>query len=241
MWWFVKYSHGIKASGLTCLRSFFFSQMATKNPSAPLPFTTLIHMIIVKLSSANYLIWHSQILPLIESQDLVGHIDGSIVPPPKFDSPSSQTPNDKYLAWKAIDQHLFCLLSNWRSIASRMNCSRWREPPGLSLTLPVSSRDSATSYTPLDVQLTIPRKCTGFFVDLVLIFQVSLLRRWPSLRFHHGWPCLQSQELRTIPKIIWTSCVTYVVADFTITGRNWQRRNQSHWRTNPGQQPRTSG
>jgi hypothetical protein len=84
--------------------------MATKNPSAPLPFTTLIHMIIVKLSSANYLIWHSQILPLIEIQDLVGHVDGSIVPPPKFDSPNSQTPNDKYLAWKAIDQRLLCLL-----------------------------------------------------------------------------------------------------------------------------------
>ena len=52
--------------------------MATENPSAPLPFTTLIHMITVKLSSANDLIWHSQILPFIESQDLVGHIDGSI-------------------------------------------------------------------------------------------------------------------------------------------------------------------
>ncbi|XP_011046683.1 PREDICTED: uncharacterized protein LOC105141219 [Populus euphratica] len=70
-------------------------------------------MIIVKLSSANYLIWHSQILPLIESQDLVGHVDGSIVPPPKFDSPNSQTPNDKYLAWKAIDQRLLCLLRSF--------------------------------------------------------------------------------------------------------------------------------
>jgi hypothetical protein len=70
--------------------------MATENPSAPLPFTTLIHMITVKLSSANFLIWHSQILPFIESQDLVGHIDGSIVPHPKFDSLNSQTPSDKY-------------------------------------------------------------------------------------------------------------------------------------------------
>jgi hypothetical protein len=55
-------------------------------------------MITVKLSSANFLIWHSQILPFIESQDLVGHIDGSIVPHPKFDSLNSQTPSDKYLS-----------------------------------------------------------------------------------------------------------------------------------------------
>jgi hypothetical protein len=81
--------------------------MATENPSAPLPFTTLIHMITVKLSSANFLIWHSQILPFIESQDLVGHIDGSIVPHPKFDSLNSQTPSDKYLSWKEANQHLF--------------------------------------------------------------------------------------------------------------------------------------
>lgn len=85
------------------------------------------------------------------------------------------------LLWK---QPLITSIRHEKS-TSRMNCSRRREPPGLSLTLPVSSRDSATSYTPLDVQLTIPTKCTGFFVDLVLNFQVSLLPRWPSLRFHH--------------------------------------------------------
>uniref|UniRef100_A0A6M2EUZ5 Retrotransposon Copia-like N-terminal domain-containing protein n=1 Tax=Populus davidiana TaxID=266767 RepID=A0A6M2EUZ5_9ROSI len=84
--------------------------MATENPSTPLSFTTLIHMITVKLSSANYLIWHSQILPFIESQDLVGHINGSIVPHPKFDSLNSQTPSDKYLSWKEANQPLFCLL-----------------------------------------------------------------------------------------------------------------------------------
>lgn len=191
--------------------------MATKNPSAPLAFTTLIHMIIVKLSSSNYLIWHSQILPLIESQDLVGHVDGSIVPPPKFDSPKYQTPNDKYLAWKAIDQRLLCLLRSslteealaeivgfstahdvWLALETTFNHKYKTQEIHLKDELQSTKRatrsvtdiarvfkGSATSYTPLDVQLTIPTKCTGFFVDLVLNFQVSLLPRWPSLRFHH--------------------------------------------------------
>ena len=49
-----------------------------------LPFNTLIHMITIKLSSTNYLLWKSQLLPLLESQNLLGYVDGTIIPPPQF-------------------------------------------------------------------------------------------------------------------------------------------------------------
>ncbi|KAL6327530.1 hypothetical protein AAG906_021620 [Vitis piasezkii] len=70
----------------------------------------MIHMVTIKLSSSNYLLWKSQLLPLLESQGLLGHADGSLEPPPLFDPPTSQTPNTKHLAWKATDQHLLNLL-----------------------------------------------------------------------------------------------------------------------------------
>uniref|UniRef100_A0A2N9IZ37 Reverse transcriptase Ty1/copia-type domain-containing protein n=1 Tax=Fagus sylvatica TaxID=28930 RepID=A0A2N9IZ37_FAGSY len=70
----------------------------------------MIHMVTIKLSSSNYLLWKSQLLPLLESQNLLGHVDGTLVLPPPFDPPTSQTPNPKHLAWKATNQRLLSLL-----------------------------------------------------------------------------------------------------------------------------------
>ncbi|KAE8726678.1 hypothetical protein F3Y22_tig00006570pilonHSYRG00202 [Hibiscus syriacus] len=75
-----------------------------------LPFNTMIHMVTIKFSSSNYLLWKSQLLPLIESQGLLGHVDDTFMSPPLFDPPTSQTPNNKYLAWKATDQRLLSIL-----------------------------------------------------------------------------------------------------------------------------------
>lgn len=36
-----------------------------------LPFNTMIHMIIIKLSSSNYLLWKNQLLLLLENQELL--------------------------------------------------------------------------------------------------------------------------------------------------------------------------
>ena len=84
--------------------------MASDSSPTLLPFNTMIHMVTIKLSSSNYLLWKSQLLPLLESQSLLGHVDGTLMPPPPFDPPTSQTPNPKHLAWKAIDQRLLSLL-----------------------------------------------------------------------------------------------------------------------------------
>ena len=75
-----------------------------------LPFNTLIHMITIKLSSSNYLLWKSQLLPLLESRDLLAYVDGTLVPPPRFEPETSTTLSTKYLAWKAANQRLLCLL-----------------------------------------------------------------------------------------------------------------------------------
>ena len=87
---------------------FFF--MASEFSYHLLPFNTLIHMISIKLSSSNYLLWKSQLLPLFESQDMLGYVDGTMVPPPRFEPETSSTHNPKYLAWRAADQRLLYLL-----------------------------------------------------------------------------------------------------------------------------------
>ena len=84
--------------------------VAAEPSSTLLPFNTLIHMVTIKLSSSNYLLWKSQLLPLLESQELIGHVDGTLEPPPRFALANSQTPNIKPLAWKQTDQRLLSLL-----------------------------------------------------------------------------------------------------------------------------------
>ncbi len=84
--------------------------MASESSPNLLPFNTLIHMITIKLSSSNYLLWKSQLLPLLESQELLGYVDGTLLPPPRFEPAGSNTPNDKHLAWKVADQRLLSLL-----------------------------------------------------------------------------------------------------------------------------------
>ena len=87
----------------------FFS-MAFESSYHLLPFNTLIHMITIKLSSSNYLFWKSQLQSLLESQDMIGYVDGTMVPPPHFEPEISLTLNPKYAAWRAAVQLLLYLL-----------------------------------------------------------------------------------------------------------------------------------
>jgi hypothetical protein len=63
-----------------------------------LPSNTMIHMVTIKLSSSNYFLWKSQLLPFLDSQGLLGYVDGTLVPPLPFDPPTSQTPNSSHIA-----------------------------------------------------------------------------------------------------------------------------------------------
>ncbi|RVW42872.1 hypothetical protein CK203_083049 [Vitis vinifera] len=84
--------------------------MAIEPFSTLLPFNTLIHMVTIKLSSSNYLLWKSQLLPLLESQELIDYVDETIEIPSHFTIENSQTPNIKHVAWKHTDQCLLSLL-----------------------------------------------------------------------------------------------------------------------------------
>ncbi|GFS29104.1 hypothetical protein Acr_00g0005410 [Actinidia rufa] len=79
----------------------------------PLSFNTMVHMITIKLSATNFLLWKSQILPLLQCQDCLGFIDGSLQKPfetlPNITDGTS-IPNPKFLKWKLKDQRILSLL-----------------------------------------------------------------------------------------------------------------------------------
>ena len=63
----------------------FFSLILTMDDSASsspsLPLNTMVHMLTIKLTSSNYLLWKNQFVPLLASQDLFGYLDGTIRAP----------------------------------------------------------------------------------------------------------------------------------------------------------------
>ncbi|KAL8535482.1 hypothetical protein ACS0TY_011203 [Phlomoides rotata] len=59
----------------------------------------MTHMVMVKLSASNYLIWHNQVFPFLSSQKFMTYIDGITPPPSKSttDSSSSPSPSAEYM------------------------------------------------------------------------------------------------------------------------------------------------
>ncbi|CAA0816736.1 Unknown protein [Striga hermonthica] len=51
--------------------------MAAEGSIPSIPLSTMIHMVNIKLTSANYLLWHAQIEPLLITQGFLPHLDGS--------------------------------------------------------------------------------------------------------------------------------------------------------------------
>ncbi|KAJ9555163.1 hypothetical protein OSB04_009777 [Centaurea solstitialis] len=86
--------------------------MATGDASSFSP-STLLHMLTIKLSSTNYLLWKKQILPLLAYQKLSGHIDGSIAKPPSTITTNDATnPNPAYATWLDSDQRALILIQS---------------------------------------------------------------------------------------------------------------------------------
>lgn len=77
-----------------------------------LPLATILHLLIVKLSSTNYLLRRNQIAPLLINQQLFSHVDATAIAPPSTlplvatskESEGSSTPNPAYATWLAADQ-----------------------------------------------------------------------------------------------------------------------------------------
>ena len=64
----------------------------------------------VKLTARNYLAWKTQLIPLLNSQDLMSFVDGSQPPPSptimSTDTPPSPVPNPEFQPWFKKDQML---------------------------------------------------------------------------------------------------------------------------------------
>jgi hypothetical protein len=78
--------------------------MALENSSSTLSFNTVAHMVTIKLSSTNFLLWRSQVVPLLQCQKLYGYVDGSTP------MPSAATDLAAYNIWKQFDQLVMSLL-----------------------------------------------------------------------------------------------------------------------------------
>lgn len=73
-----------------------------------LPLSTMVHMVNIKLTSTNYLLWHAQIHPLLASQQFLPLVDGSsLAPPATVTSTNGQpAPNPEFITWTSRDQIL---------------------------------------------------------------------------------------------------------------------------------------
>ncbi|KAI3500548.1 hypothetical protein L1887_36372 [Cichorium endivia] len=74
---------------------------------------TLLHLLTIKLSSTNYLLWKNQIHPLLSYQDLLGHIDGSSPSPsPTIEVEGKSAPNPLYTSWYKADQQALLIIQS---------------------------------------------------------------------------------------------------------------------------------
>jgi len=64
----------------------------------------MVHMVTIKLSSTNFLLWRSQVVPLLQCQKLYGYVDGSTP------MPSAATDPAAHNIWKQFDQLVMSLL-----------------------------------------------------------------------------------------------------------------------------------
>ena len=86
--------------------------MAASSSSPSLPLNTMVHMLTIKLTFSNYLLWRHQFIPLLTNQDLFGFLDGSVrAPSPKvIGSDGAMQVNPSYTSWLNTDQTILSLL-----------------------------------------------------------------------------------------------------------------------------------
>ena len=72
----------------------------------------------VKLDESNYLNWNFQMQLLLESNGIMGYVDGLLPCPPQHDSnsdesgiASSSSPTDEYIVWKMHDRAIMQLIT----------------------------------------------------------------------------------------------------------------------------------
>ncbi|KAG6402786.1 hypothetical protein SASPL_134999 [Salvia splendens] len=142
---------------------------ASSNPSSDtLPYGTLIHMLTIKLSSTNYLLWRSQIYPLLIGQGLISLVDGSRpAPPTDVVDDENSTPNPAHQSWRVDDQRLVSLIFSSLSEEAMSvvdNFSPSRKEVARSLNLDEISNSFAINYLQLGDPLIKQTKSIYLFM-----------------------------------------------------------------------------
>ena len=76
-----------------------------------LTLNTILHMLSIKLSSTNYLLWKNQITPLLKYQNLLGHVDGSSICPSESTTIDNKpAPNPLHTVWIEANQRALLIL-----------------------------------------------------------------------------------------------------------------------------------
>lgn len=85
--------------------------MAAASTAEAVPIATLIHMVTIKLSSSNYLLWRNQVVPMLSSHGLLQYVDGSSAPPLETITTNNVVaPNPDYTSWHEKDQRILGVL-----------------------------------------------------------------------------------------------------------------------------------
>ncbi|KAL8547283.1 hypothetical protein ACS0TY_006853 [Phlomoides rotata] len=89
------------------------------------------HMVPIKLTTTNYLLWHTQVYPLLATKKLLPYVDGSFPPSPSniVDAEVSKI-NPAYAFWLSRDQIVRFFLM--RPILPKAPWLWWLTAPPLS-------------------------------------------------------------------------------------------------------------
>ncbi|OMO87084.1 hypothetical protein COLO4_20808 [Corchorus olitorius] len=81
------------------------ASVASQTPTYPYPSTLNVgNFVTLKLKQTNFLLWKTQIMGLIQSQDMMGFVDGSLPIPEEYVAAGKDMViNPKYLAWCKSD------------------------------------------------------------------------------------------------------------------------------------------
>lgn len=61
----------------------------------------LVHQLPIKLNSSNFILWKTQIMPMLRGCRLAHHVDGSKSPPEKV--LANNNPNPEFVVWEQQD------------------------------------------------------------------------------------------------------------------------------------------
>ncbi|KAJ0594090.1 hypothetical protein HanHA300_Chr03g0104601 [Helianthus annuus] len=83
----------------------------SSNSDTTFPMNSIMHMIHIKLSAINYLVWKHHLQPILICNQLFSHVDGSShVPLAELTTGDKVSPNLDYTAWLTDDQRVVIIL-----------------------------------------------------------------------------------------------------------------------------------